>query len=83
MSDHMGSWPANLSPQVRAAIDELTAEELSTLYICFSEETGEFVGVHFTGPGDKICRWADPRRARILQVMDDQVRSELETLHVR
>lgn len=76
MSD-FDNWPVSPSPQVMDAINELTVEELSTLHAYFLEETGEFVGVHFIGPDGKICKWADSRRARILQVMDDQIRKEL------
>lgn len=83
MSDHTDNRPTDLPLQIMDVISEFTVEELSMLHIYFSMETGEFVGIHFIGPGGKICRWADPRRARLLQIMDDQVRSELETLHVR
>jgi len=73
MSDHTD----NLPQHVKDAINELTAEEFGSLFISIAEETGEFEGLCFIGPEGKTCRWADPRRARILQVMDDQIRKEL------
>jgi len=51
---------------------------LSELHPYFMQETGEFLGVFFIGPGRKITRFAEPKLAVALQVLNAQIRRELE-----
>ena len=72
--------PEHLPPECREALELIQASgyDLSELRPYFLQETREFVGCHFVGPGGKITRFAEPRLAGALQVLDAQIRKELD-----
>lgn len=64
---------------VRAAIKVFTDEEMESLYIAWSyERPNEFIGIGFSGPGDRFTKFAELEKAMALAVMEDHVRKEID-----
>jgi hypothetical protein len=71
--------PEHLPVECREALKLIqdSGFDLGQLHPYFKQETGEFHGIHFIGPGGKITRFAEPKLAAALRVLDSQIRMEL------
>jgi len=70
------AYPSGLLPETKDALDMLTDDEIAELTIWYDERTSEFAYVGFVGPGGKVTKWADERRALAIAQMEKQMRWE-------
>lgn len=71
------SYPSGLPPDTIAALDSLTDNEIAMLTPWYYEGTGEFWCIGFVGPGGKVTKWADKKRAMALTQLERQIKLEL------
>lgn len=65
-----------LPAAVRTALAQFTPDELGDLFAAYDHASGDFIGIGFCqGPDQTFCKYADPRRAGALQVMEDHYRA--------
>jgi hypothetical protein len=64
-------------PELAQAWQLFTEEEVRSLYMAFSDETGEFEGVGFSGVEGKFTRFANLEKYQALMVIEEQCRREL------
>jgi len=77
MRDRQSLLALDLPPDVVAATEAFTDEELLALRANYDVRTGEFIGVFFQGPGDVYCRYANVDKYEAMLVLEDQIRKEL------
>ena len=58
-------------------LDALTDEELTSLAMCFHDETGQFAGIFFIGPGGRACSFGEPDKAAAVRILRERIEGDL------
>lgn len=70
-------YPPGCPPEVYAALDAFTDEELTELH-AFRESDGLLIGIGVRGPNGEYTRFGDPAKAAAIEVLEIQWEKEYQ-----